>query len=201
MFPANPSPKFSLRACYELARAASAAYQPVDYLEKFAYHLGAREFHFIDNAATDSQCFIVANSTDIVLSFRGTEPTHLRDWITDAEFRKRDWHGARVHRGFANAIDSIWPKIHAQLSTIQDPASGLHNLYLTGHSLGGALAQLCAQRLHDTGTFISGIYTFGQPRVGNARFATNYDAVLRSKTFRLVHEQDIVPRLPGPVLA
>jgi len=40
------------------------------------------------------------------------------------------------------------------------------------------------------------LYTFGQPRAGNAAWARWYDAQLRSRTFRIVHAQDVVARMP-----
>jgi hypothetical protein len=91
---------------------------------------------------------------------------------------------------------------------------------ITGHSLGGALAVLCAHILQAEGWTVHSVYTFGQPRVGDRAFAAAYNGLkagqasslsfetdrpdacptLGSQTFRLVNENDIVPRLPGWVL-
>jgi hypothetical protein len=43
---------------------------------------------------------------------------------------------------------------------------------------------------------VAGVYTFGQPRVGDAAWAARYDAVLKPKSFRIVHADDLVPRVP-----
>jgi hypothetical protein len=69
-------------------------------------------------------------------------------------------------------------------------------LWVTGHSLGGALAKLWALWAVARGHEVAGVYTFGQPRVGDASFATLYNSVLRDRSFRVVHADDIVPRVP-----
>jgi predicted lipase len=47
-------------------------------------------------------------------------------------------------------------------------------IIVTGHSLGGSLAILAAADLHKSHGKIDQVYTFGQPRVGNAQFASYY---------------------------
>ena len=73
-------------------------------------------------------------------------------------------------------------------------------LWLTGHSLGAALAVLSgtAFSIWDQARIrpVSGIYTFGQPRVGLYQFCGNYDHILSKKTFRFVNKEDLVPRVP-----
>lgn len=53
-------------------------------------------------------------------------------------------------------------------------------LFLTGHSLGGAMASLAAPDIKDNFGGISAFYTFGQPRVGNPQFARYLDGVARA---------------------
>jgi hypothetical protein len=68
---------------------------------------------------------------------------------------------------------------------------------MTGHSLGGALAELCAaQALFVSRIPVQGVYTFGQPRVGTKDFADAVHARLGSGIFRFVNDRDIVPRVP-----
>ena len=70
-------------------------------------------------------------------------------------------------------------------------------MWVTGHSLGGALAMLFALRLKlRRGLTVAGVYTFGQPRVGNLPFSLAYDKALRTCTYRVVHADDLVPRVP-----
>ncbi|WP_437323242.1 lipase family protein [Sorangium sp. So ce381] len=75
-------------------------------------------------------------------------------------------------------------------------------LYITGHSLGGALAVLAAaliysdEKLRELRPLLRGIYTFGQPMVGDQAFATKFQGEFGSKLFRHVYSRDIIPHLP-----
>ncbi|WP_437551908.1 lipase family protein [Sorangium sp. So ce367] len=75
--------------------------------------------------------------------------------------------------------------------------------YITGHSLGGALAVLAGAILHRDddfstrfGSAVRGIYTYGQPMVGDSTFAREHKDNIGTILFRHVYERDIVPRLP-----
>ncbi|WP_438022425.1 lipase family protein [Sorangium sp. So ce233] len=78
----------------------------------------------------------------------------------------------------------------------------LEALYITGHSLGAAMAVLAAARLFTDGKygdvrrFLRGVYTFGQPMVGDAAFAARAEELFGDRFFRFVYANDIVPRLP-----
>jgi triacylglycerol lipase len=86
----------------------------------------------------------------------------------------------RVHRGFRKALDEVFE----QISGLEDSGRAL---WLTGHSLGGALAILAAARLRN----VQGVYTFGSPSVGNSAFGEG----LPVRPFRFVHADDIVSRI------
>ena len=74
---------------------------------------------------------------------------------------------------------------------------GNKTIWITGHSLGGALAELCAaQALFVSKIPVQGVYTFGQPRVGSNDFAAAVNAKLGSGIFRFVNDRDIVARVP-----
>jgi hypothetical protein len=72
-------------------------------------------------------------------------------------------------------------------------------LFVTGHSLGGALAVLCTAMLHRTEPALfanlRGVYTYGQPMVGDGDFAATCEP-FAARTFRHVYHSDLVPRLP-----
>lgn len=74
------------------------------------------------------------------------------------------------------------------------------HIYVTGHSLGGALATLLAIELSSSQMAKNGIifvtmYNFGSPRVGNRRFAEVYNAKVKD-SWRIVNHRDIIPTVP-----
>lgn len=144
---------------------------------------------------TDTHCVVIDAGDCLVVAFRGTDS--IRDWITDAQFMRRvlmqfpNGERVEVHSGFLSAYNSILGPLTSKLRPF---ASRL--IFVTGHSLGGALAKLSALELQRQGFNIAQVYTFGQPRVGNGAFTRLYDAALGRSTFRVVHEEDIVPRVP-----
>jgi hypothetical protein len=72
-------------------------------------------------------------------------------------------------------------------------------LFFTGHSLGGALALIAAERAVRDPTVnarATAIYVFGCPRAGGADFFNRYTPVFGDSTFRLVHGTDIVATVP-----
>jgi hypothetical protein len=82
------------------------------------------------------------------------------------------------------------------------PGPGMEGLYITGHSLGGALAVLTTVAilqdpdLAPVRKVLRGVYTYGQPMVGDATFAKRFEHDVGDMLFRHVYERDIVPMLP-----
>ena len=164
-------------------------------------------FHLQFFSSKTTQCFVAHNADIAVLSFRGTEIDNFMggfaDWVRNLDFKPvNDPSGGRVHRGFAQSMAAVWNddanpdsvKRHLQ----QLLASGTRTLWITGHSLGAALAVLAAERAaREGGLRVSGVYTFGCPCAGDASFREHYQARdLQSRTYRFVNSQDVVRRLP-----
>ena len=156
----------------------------------------------LQDPTTNTHATLTTYDDCTVIAFRGT--ASLRDWLTDAEFPLRPLPGSpgRVHAGFLTAIDSILPDLLAFLAPpkAQSPEPKASPVFLTGHSLGGALAVLAAWYLQAQGLPVHSVYTFGQPRVGDRAFASLYSALLGTKTYRTVNQNDLVPRVPGVLL-
>ncbi|KNH06342.1 lipase domain protein [Perkinsela sp. CCAP 1560/4] len=66
-------------------------------------------------------------------------------------------------------------------------------IIITGHSLGGAIANLCAHSIASRFQVSPTVYTFGSPRIGNTQFRRLYDELVPN-TFRIVNQSDIVSR-------
>ena len=91
------------------------------------------------------------------------------------------------HRLWSDALQLAWHKVEAILDEIQDKP-----LFLTGHSMGGALAMLAGCRLAKAGRSPIAVYTYGAPRVGDPNFCAGYAL----PTYRVVNRLDLVPELP-----
>ncbi|CAK9216366.1 unnamed protein product [Sphagnum troendelagicum] len=174
---------------------------------------------FVENKRTDTQVAIWRDMRRhrLVVAFRGTEQTKLKDLMTDLNvipvgFDPERGGGnykeeAMVHGGFLDAYDSVRHRlltlVEALLGTLRDDAgneiSSWH-VYLTGHSLGGALATLFAVELSSKLAKSGGqtqitMYNFGSPRVGNKQFADMYNERVRD-SWRVVNHRDIIPTVP-----
>lgn len=163
-----------------------------------------QDFKFLDNALTHTQGFLAGFEDAIVLGFRGTE--HLRDWLQDGQIKLVPFRQiGLVHLGFRNAVDSVYDEIE---STLQQWSGRGRTLWITGHSLGGALALVAAAYLRfpadPTKTLprpIAGLYTFGQPRTGTVNFCQSCDGNFGSTYFRYINNEDLVTRVPPRELA
>ena len=100
----------------------------------------------------------------------------------------------KAHEGFINALDSIWIFIEKAIKVFRNKKQPL---WITGHSLGGALAMLAASKCFSRRIGnVYGIYTFGQPRVGNAKFTNKFNSLYKNVTYRFVNNEDIIPCVP-----
>ncbi|MBD2099450.1 lipase family protein [Leptolyngbya sp. FACHB-261] len=141
----------------------------------------------------DTQAFVAANDQIVVLSFRGT--TDRNDWATNIGVAfKEETKIGKVHEGFLEALDCVWPRVMTTLDAFQDKNQ---SLWITGHSLGGALATLATARLRfGLKRPVAGLYTFGSPRAVDEAFADTFNHDFKAQTFRLVHNNDVVTRVP-----
>ncbi len=177
---------------------------------EFLSRAGFRQIRFFQykKGDIDTQAMLVASAQPdyAVLVFRGTEPVGdellTPDILTDINFWKTSVKSSvkrlknaerlanedeiEVHRGFKEALDGVWRDIETELAKLDCP------IYITGHSLGAALATLAAARL-PAGCDLKAVYTFASPLVGNQAFA---DSLAHVPIFRVVNGEDIVTKLP-----
>jgi triacylglycerol lipase len=142
--------------------------------------------------AHGTQAFLASLNTErnkregmLVLAFRGTETVYedIRSDLTANLIT--DGSGHRVHKGFYDALFAVGNDIKADLVRYPDLP-----IYITGHSLGGALAVLATKYLASDS--VGACYTFGSPRVGDR----NLGQGIKTPIYRVVNSADGVPRVP-----
>ena len=193
-----------------LARACELAYyNEPEGPTRFRSELGL-EARLISGENT--QVYVGENDRSIVVAFRGSEaPTTLdglKDWLltnannylilpegrSGTDFAAAGV-GARFHRGFLEALAMVWEPLQAAVS--QALQTKERPLWVTGHSLGGALALLAAWRLQRNFLAVHEIVTFGAPMIGNEAAARAFEQEFAGKIFRYIDLEDVVPHLPS----
>ncbi|PIE28975.1 hypothetical protein CSA57_10970 [candidate division KSB3 bacterium] len=196
-YPFNPyAESFDVVNAWWLAEIASLSYADEAFARPRFARAGFPELWSFSGDSTD--CFLIANTQLAILAFRGTE-SRLRPgsrdirniWMdvkTDLNVLPVDTgRGMKVHQGFQRALDEVWPELSECLKQVHCPS---RRLWMTGHSLGAALATLAAERYKK----VQGLYTFGSPRVGDKRFREHFQIA----AYRIVYNNDIVTELPLP---
>lgn len=129
----------------------------------------------------------------VYVVFRGTQSP--ADWVANLEFKhvKHPW--GNVEAGFSEIYGPCSETVLSALRTMHATAP-LRKVYVTGHSLGGALATLCAADLAVSGVAPDpAVYTFASPRVGDPAFATRFNQACH-EVWRVVNTEDIVNTVP-----
>lgn len=125
---------------------------------------------------------------EVVLSFRGTESTNKNDWKKNLKATTDTIDGnVTVHSGYWQSFAGIGNLIMRDLNPLLEEG---YTLYITGHSMGGALAMIATHEIgHDSA---GACYTFGGPRVAGYGFADK----IKTPIYRVVNANDLVPRMP-----
>jgi triacylglycerol lipase len=138
------------------------------------------------------QAFLAVNPEQFaVLAFRGT--ANLADWginLNAALIPMEGFDGVRVHAGFWDTFHDMAGRVRTAVD--EHTSSPEIGLYITGHSLGGALAQIASAVLERDN--LAACYTYGSPRVANWKF----DRVVKCPHYRGVDNWDLVPGVPPP---
>jgi triacylglycerol lipase len=175
---------------YRCAVAAHLAYLDGPALET---ELAAAGFTMVAALQRGSHHALVVDDRSVsdgsvrLLAFRGTDDA--ADWRTNLNvwFRATPW--GRVHRGFQDAVSTFWPEVDGYL---RDAIAARRKTWVTGHSLGGALALLAAARLAAEAQTVDRICTFGQPPVGGSRFCDRCLESFGDRYIRCVNHTDAV---------
>lgn len=147
-------------------------------------------YKFLDEKGAQG-CMFKHTANEWVIAFRGTQPEELGDVLADLKaWRNTSETIGVVHAGFKNEIDKLYDDV--LLYCKSKKIKKTDKIIVTGHSLGAAMATLCASRLSHAGYDIV-LYNFGSPRVGNKDWAEQFDNI---PAHRFVNNNDIVTKVP-----
>lgn len=140
--------------------------------------------------------FVALNkgSGNVFVVFRGTES--IDDWITDLTINEiidspTNW--GKTAKGFSDLYEQCSQTIHTAIKS----AGSINAVFVTGHSLGGALAVLAMADLAISGGWAyPTMYSFAGPRVGDINFTCAFNDRFRNRAWRIVNTEDLVPTLP-----
>jgi len=216
-----------------LATCCGYAYGDKDVVAMILARMGLERANLVEIAVSvdamllRSTAYIVQSKDGriVILCYRGTPPLDLISWALDAEIepeqvdigRAGDPLRGDVHGGFYRNVRAIRSDVVKALLRAVEGRSivrggggvvkPLEALYITGHSLGGAMALLMAIMLRKTqpGTDygkiadkLRAVYTFGQPMVASRQLADDLqqDQFFRNKLVRHIYNRDVIPQLP-----
>ena len=196
---------YSDRTALLMAKLAYRAYQKFDVDDKswLTFSETFRQLGLTDNVSlidrdVGTAGFVTAGDDIVVIVFRGTE--NELDWWTNMRVRFITLQGGtRVHTGFFQAY---WPIRDTLFGAVERLLKAKpRRVYITGHSLGGALATMATAELanHQDAQIrdcIAACYTFGCPRTGDSSF----DQYVKVPLYRITNGVDMVPAVPPAIL-
>ena len=176
-----------IERCADMAKIAEIAYldanEAKQQFKKIGFTKNNHMFWDVDGA----QCHAVWNRDVYILAFRGTEPDELSDILADLNaFPDKGVSGGWVHNGFQNELEKVWEQIKAHREEHKTK-----EFFITGHSLGGAMATLAASRFNLIDD-VACLYTYGSPRVGTRSFVKSCKVL----HYRHKNNNDLVTAVP-----
>ncbi|NOQ35025.1 MAG: DUF2974 domain-containing protein [Methylococcaceae bacterium] len=143
-----------------------------------------------------AQAMIVEHQDYLCMAFRGTD--EIADWIDNINgFPEKVLFGS-FHRGFWNSLKDIWDSLYQHYLALRKAKK--RPLFITGHSLGAAMATLAAAQFIHQDLPFSSVYTFGQPRTMTKETSYIFDIEAKSRFFRFQNNNDLVTRVPARLM-
>jgi hypothetical protein len=172
-----------------LAQISSSVYSSGDKLETTLSDWGLAQIEELSDGSMFA-C-VASNEKVVVVAFRGTDDAV--DWLTNFDILFVRLGAGFVHRGFHRSTAAMVSRA-VEAAKAQGAANKL--IWITGHSLGGAMALLFAYDCLQTNALsITGLVTFGQPMVVDGGLAAYLNAELNGRYLRFVNGGDSVPRM------
>jgi len=193
-------PNFDKNRAIELGKLVDAAYTqynqrgiPGDAWQPAGYQVQA-VFQAQENSLLVPFGFVAAKGTDAYVVIRGTL-TPL-EWLEDATIIPVPFapNWGNTTQGFKGIYIQLSSTINQTIQTLK-AGNAFAALYVTGHSLGAALAHLAAADIYIQQGVSPTSYTFAGPRTGDPAFAAAFQNA-GLQTWRIFNTEDIVPTLP-----
>lgn len=160
--------------------------------------------HYLLGGVADNAQFLYAKMADqpgCFISIRGSH--NVMNAVRDISFLPKhdsmtlgDCDGCKVHTGFNTIWTNMKNSTIAGLSDVGCTPDTNNMIYITGHSLGAAVASLAAFDLAKNGWNVAKIYTFESPRLGNKKFVAAFNDLFQGDRYRITHSYDPVVHLP-----
>lgn len=149
-----------------------------------------------DGEGRNPEAMVISTPTFILVLFRGTDRVEganpfnydWGEWIY-TDFKAFDAQPpcngcpGKVHKGFKEALEYAQFK-NELVQTIRNYGGATKKIWLTGHSLGGAFAQLFAYQLSKEGLTPWGMYVYNSPHAGDQAFAAELDKIFPDQRFQ-----------------
>ena len=170
-----------------MAEIANAAYKDNDFT--VFENLGFTKYKFID--IDDAEGYVAASKDEVIISCRGTQPTHPKDLLADLNTIPKRHGNGWVHEGFRGEARKILDEV---LDWVKKNKG--KDIYVTGHSLGAAMALYITQELEFAGYPVKKLCSYGQPRLGNSDYVDG----IKTEHYRFVNCNDLVTHVPPRAL-
>jgi len=158
-------------------------YNPVHAGEKVAMDKIGNNLDYYQDIATDAE--MMYNAEANLFIFKGSDSK--QDWKQNFSFLPMEYNGMKFHRGFLEQFKALEPILKEQITKETQ-------VTFTGHSLGGAIAEIASWHFHKLGYNVR-MVTFGCPRSGLKELKTYYNnSTIDSFTY--IEGNDPVPLLP-----
>jgi predicted alpha/beta hydrolase family esterase len=155
---------------------------------------GFKDHHVIRRRAIKPRAIVASKDDYLILAFRGTDNIQetLADFVIVTTKSGNPAFKGKVHRGFWSLYENIRKEF---LAKVKKYAKGGKRIYITGHSMGSAMAIYAAHELDYLGYNVAGLYEFASPRYGNEGL-TNYFRSVKFPKYNIAEPTDIVPQIP-----
>ena len=145
-------------------------------------------------------CYIFWNIETRIACIAFTGTATLPEWRSDFEYQQvaptqlnNYQEGMLMHKGFYDIYIAVRNQIWGWWNI---NSNAIDNLFITGHSLGGALSNICSFDFSlELDNRYPIFYSFASPRVGNSVYAQRYNALMPT-ALRVNNTEDIIPQLP-----